>query len=559
MGIINEHFTMPGADMPPQEFLTLKTQQGQINWLAQFLMSVNNVFDNVTGTVTTLDADATGYVEIDFDAENNSAKFDFYVPRGYQGEPGELESVTATATTLAAGQSATVSVAFDQATQSAAFSFGIPEGIPGGEPDKYFKDITPSEIASFTPISGTTCQGSYVDISNNITYLAMISNGSGTVPANQGYIVAFNNATGAEIRRSQILNLYHGNSIDMINGYLYVTLMSSSSVLKINPTTLEIVDTITIPMGAYAALSADENSGYAIIVQGSQLPVVCIFKETTSNNYLALNSFKWELSGLEYNQGACIRNGLIALPAWRIDDNKSFICLYDYNYNLKQILRIYGNMEIEDVTLGSSIIYFTTTNGKLYSLPFGMSGSIAFNQFSYNTPTNLYMLNRNIATTIHPAYSSNTNITESVPVVPLDISGPRTNGDCILRISFGTIEHEIKIVNFSPVSSTYIYCNPSVFIPNFSSGNHHLLFGNIRYYYDASNHTLSLDTSYGALTDVVCNMQTGVSSITKSLSNAIEDQEYFVPVAYAIEIISFVWFPRMLPASLTSGSMYFTL
>ena len=40
MGIIDEHFTMPGEDMPPQEFFNLKTQQGQINWLAQFLMSV---------------------------------------------------------------------------------------------------------------------------------------------------------------------------------------------------------------------------------------------------------------------------------------------------------------------------------------------------------------------------------------------------------------------------------------------------------------------------------------------------------------------------------------
>lgn len=130
MGIINTDFTMPGQDMPPQNFRDLKTQQGQINWLAQFLMSVNNVFDNVSGSVTTLAEDQSAYVEITFDDENNTATFDFYLPRGYRGYPGSMENVTATATTLAPGSSATVSVTLDQPTQSLAFSFGLPEGTP---------------------------------------------------------------------------------------------------------------------------------------------------------------------------------------------------------------------------------------------------------------------------------------------------------------------------------------------------------------------------------------------------------------------------------------------
>lgn len=130
MGIINEHFEIPGKDFPPQEFRDLKTQQGQINWLAQFLMSVNNVFDNVSGTVTTLEPDASAYVEIEFDDENNSATFDFYVPQGQTGAPGHLETLTATAQTLAAGQSATATVVFDEATQSGAFTFGIPTTNP---------------------------------------------------------------------------------------------------------------------------------------------------------------------------------------------------------------------------------------------------------------------------------------------------------------------------------------------------------------------------------------------------------------------------------------------
>lgn len=130
MGIINTDFTMPGKDRPPQSFLDLKTQQGQINWLAQFLMSVNNVFDNVSGTVTTLESGASPYVEITFDDETNSASFEFFLPPGEQGEPGNIQSVTAAATTLVPGSSATATVALDSTTQSIAFNFGLPEGTP---------------------------------------------------------------------------------------------------------------------------------------------------------------------------------------------------------------------------------------------------------------------------------------------------------------------------------------------------------------------------------------------------------------------------------------------
>lgn len=137
MGIVDPSFTMPGKDRPPQEFFRLKTQQGQINWLAQFLMSVNAVFDDVTGDVTTIAPDAQAYVTIVFDAEENKAEFHFFIPQGQQGEPGSLESVTAVAQTLAPGSSATVSVELDQETQSMAFTFGIPEGTPATDAQTY--------------------------------------------------------------------------------------------------------------------------------------------------------------------------------------------------------------------------------------------------------------------------------------------------------------------------------------------------------------------------------------------------------------------------------------
>lgn len=167
MGIINEHFEIPGKDFPPQEFMELKTQQGQINWLAQFLMSVNNVFDNVSGTVTTLEPDASAYVEIEFDDENNSATFDFYVPQGQTGAPGHLESLTATAQTLAAGESATATVVFDETTQSGAFTFGIPTTNPT---DAQVTSAVNSWLTAH-PEATTTVQD------NSITNAKLVQNG----------------------------------------------------------------------------------------------------------------------------------------------------------------------------------------------------------------------------------------------------------------------------------------------------------------------------------------------------------------------------------------------
>lgn len=88
MGIINPHFTLPGQDRPPLEFLTLQTQQGQINWLASFLMSMNNVFDHVSGSIVELEEGAVPYVEVEFDPDEETASFTFYLPPGATGATG---------------------------------------------------------------------------------------------------------------------------------------------------------------------------------------------------------------------------------------------------------------------------------------------------------------------------------------------------------------------------------------------------------------------------------------------------------------------------------------
>ena len=88
MGIINEHFTLPGQDRPPQEFMTLRTQQGQINWLACLVCAINRVFNTVSVTTETLDAGEDASVRVVFDQENHSTDFEFEIPQGVQGETG---------------------------------------------------------------------------------------------------------------------------------------------------------------------------------------------------------------------------------------------------------------------------------------------------------------------------------------------------------------------------------------------------------------------------------------------------------------------------------------
>lgn len=81
MPIVDPHFTMPGADMPPQEFRDLKTQQGQINWLAQFACKINNSFEgqwNATAESLPYTDDAT----INITPSEDGLTFNFGIPRG---------------------------------------------------------------------------------------------------------------------------------------------------------------------------------------------------------------------------------------------------------------------------------------------------------------------------------------------------------------------------------------------------------------------------------------------------------------------------------------------
>lgn len=90
MGIINEHFTLPGQDMPPQEFMTLRTQQGQINWLAAFICAINRVFDTVNVTTETSEPGTDAEVTVDFDQDTHSTNFAFTLPQGTQGPTGPV-------------------------------------------------------------------------------------------------------------------------------------------------------------------------------------------------------------------------------------------------------------------------------------------------------------------------------------------------------------------------------------------------------------------------------------------------------------------------------------
>lgn len=76
MIVDKDNFTMPGKDRPPQSFLDLRTQQGQINWLAQFLMSVNAAFDDLEVTATIETGDEMS-VTTEYDEETKTLTFHF--------------------------------------------------------------------------------------------------------------------------------------------------------------------------------------------------------------------------------------------------------------------------------------------------------------------------------------------------------------------------------------------------------------------------------------------------------------------------------------------------
>ncbi len=81
MSIVDPHFTMPGADMPPQEFKDLKTQQGQINWLAQFAMRINNSFEG-QWDATAESLPYTDEATVSVTPSKDGLTFNFGIPRG---------------------------------------------------------------------------------------------------------------------------------------------------------------------------------------------------------------------------------------------------------------------------------------------------------------------------------------------------------------------------------------------------------------------------------------------------------------------------------------------
>jgi len=81
MIVDKDGFTMPGKDRPPQSFLDLRTQQGQINWLAQFLMSVNAAFDDLEVTAT-IETGEEMSVTTEYDEETKTLTFHFVFTGG---------------------------------------------------------------------------------------------------------------------------------------------------------------------------------------------------------------------------------------------------------------------------------------------------------------------------------------------------------------------------------------------------------------------------------------------------------------------------------------------
>ena len=293
------------------------------------------------------------------------------------------------------------------------------------------------------------------------------------------------------------------------------------------------------------------------VTQGNQYPTINACRNISGNKFMAFNSHKWNLSGLQYNQGVHARDNVLAIPSWYVNKNKSFISLYDYNYNLKQIITFDEFFEMEDVTVGSDFIFFTTSSGALYRVPYSMSGSININQFAFNEKSVLYTLDRTLATAVHPAYSSSIDITTEVPLNSFDtFTGSRNNGKLTVRISFLAMEFETYLENFSPVvSNNNIWFNISC-LKKEGSGNTHIYAARLHYTYNASTKKLALDTSGSQLFDYIINTNT---IMAYTVTEALALTAAFNPIDNAIEIIFVEWEPRMNGYNLASGGGTYTL
>lgn len=340
MSIIDPEFTIPGADMPPQQFRDLRTQQGQINWLAQFLMSVNEVFDNVSGDVTTLEPEEQAHVDVTFNPETHSAYFHFYVPRGFQGVPGVIDAVNASAVTVAYDQQASATASIDQETNTISFSFEIPQGDPPtGEQIASAVDawlvahpeatttvqdgsITNAKLVQSGGILSTALQYKrYLTVYDNVEtldqgiYVIPVNNKPSGLPSNYptgaiGILVCFytlnNNgllsiASASYEKKLWVRTTYGWSEIPQTSD-----IPSLSEYLKYNGVLPANTNIRTAPVGSYALYPTSENSiiglpedyngalyGHALIMHSSSTAPYIILTESTGKTWITMSSGSW--------------------------------------------------------------------------------------------------------------------------------------------------------------------------------------------------------------------------------------------------------------------------
>lgn len=417
----------------------------------------------------------------------------------------------------------------------------------------------PTWIMGGTNSPGTYSQGSVVDLVNRILYIAEISKGDGIVPSNYGYIKAYDITTGTLLRTTEQIQIYHANSIDLRNGYLYVNAVKNSNIFKVDPSTLEIVSTFSPwQQGEFAALSFDETNKRMFMLAHGQSPVVYGLVEAANNVYQISDSFKWNLSGFQYNQGMCARSGIIAMPCWKLQPiNKSFISLFDYNHCYIGTINVKGNMEIEDVTIDTSnhLIYFTTTGQQLYSIPYDLTTTIQpLNQFKYNDEYYAFWLNRNISTQTNYVAKPSKYMTTSIPLSIPNVSGGRPNSVLKIEIEYGGIIYTHKFLNFNPETDSNR--NFEIFFPYYTNSKIYLIGLIFNLKYDKTARTLSIDTTKGGIFNI---------NITDNLSSYYTMNEFLTGSTQTIahdlnfDIIKVTWKPIMNGGYLNNAAMYYTI
>lgn len=195
----------------------------------------------------------------------------------------------------------------------------------------------------------------------------------------KGKIVKINISTKEVVKKSETLNLNHGNDMtyNVHTNRIVVTNSNTKKLSIINPATLVCEKTITTDQKYYSISYDKINKRYAAGVGGTYDTVIM------DSNFKVVKSFKGKDHGYLKQGMDCDENYIyyIQSPKGNNTDN-SIIVVYDWNGNHIQNINVNGKKEAENLFHSGSdfyIGYYTKNASEFHKIEFKNSFTILYN------------------------------------------------------------------------------------------------------------------------------------------------------------------------------------